>query len=67
MTENEKEKPTVNLSESNGNAFSIIVKIRRVLTKAGYSSERIEEFSAEATSGDYDHVIQTAMKWCDVE
>lgn len=67
MTENEKEKPTVNLSESNGNAFSIIVKIRRVLVKAGYSRERIEEFSKEATSGDYDHVIQTAMKWCDVE
>jgi len=65
--ENEKEKPVVNLSNSDGNAFMIIGKCRRALKEVGYTNEQIEEFSNEAKSGDYDHVIQTAMKWCEVE
>lgn len=61
------EKPTVGLSNSNGNAFSIIGKCQRALKRAGYTNKQVEEFTKEASSGDYDHVIQTAMKWCDVE
>lgn len=65
--ENEKEKPVVELLGSDGNAMLIIGKCRRALQRAGYTKEQVEEFSKEATSGDYDHVIQTAMKWLDVE
>jgi len=65
--ENEKEKPVVELLGSDGNAFLIIAKCRRALQGAGYTAEQVEEFSVEAKLGDYDHVIQTAMKWCDVE
>lgn len=61
------EKPTVKLSGSDGNAMAIISKCRRALKQAGYTDDLIKEFADEATSGDYDHVLQTAMKWCDVE
>ena len=65
--ENEKEKPVVELDGSDGNGMMIISKCRRALSRAGYTAEQIKEFTDEATSGNYDHVIQTAMKWCEVE
>jgi len=52
--ENEREKPIVELLGSDGNSMMIIGKCRLALKK-------------EATSSDYDHLIQTAMKWCEVE
>ena len=52
----------VNLSESDGNSFFIIGRVRKALRRAGVSDEEIEAFSKEASSGDYDHVLQTAMK-----
>lgn len=61
------EKPTVDLVGGDGNAMVIIGKCRRALSRAGYTTKQIKEFTDEATSGDYDHVLQTAMKWCDVE
>ena len=56
----------VELTGINGNAFSILGKVIRALKKGGATSEQIEEFQAEATSGDYDHLLQTCMKWVDV-
>lgn len=50
------------LSTSNGNAFVIISKCRSNMRRAGISTEKIEEFTAEATSGNYDKVLQTVMK-----
>jgi hypothetical protein len=51
----------VNLSEIDGNAFSIIGAVRRALRRKA-TPEQIEEFVAEATSGDYDHLLQTTMR-----
>jgi hypothetical protein len=56
----------VNLSESDGNAFAVIGAVRRALRKAGVPDEKIKEFSDDAMSGDYDHVLQTCMKWVDI-
>ena len=56
----------VKLTEVNGNAFSIIGAVRKALRKGGATPEQIEEFQAEAMSGDYDHVLQTCMKWVNV-
>lgn len=55
----------VQLSGEDGNAFFIMGKVTRALRRAGYGDE-IDEFIAEATSGDYDHLLQTAMKWVEV-
>jgi len=62
----EKQKPKVRLVGSDGNAFSILGKVSAALKKAGYSPEEVKEFQTDATSGDYDHLLQTAMKWADV-
>ena len=50
------------LSGSDGNAFMIIGGVRKAMRRAGVSDEEIEAFSKEASSGNYDHVLQTVMK-----
>ena len=56
----------VNLSEEDGNAFSIIGRVRKALRKAGASIKQVEGFTTDARSGDYDHVLQTCKKWVNV-
>lgn len=56
----------VQLSGTDGNAFSIMGKVTLALRRGGISSDEIAKFREEATSGDYDNVIQTAMRWVDV-
>lgn len=58
---------TVDLSGEDGNAFSILGRVRRALRRAGVANDEIETFSNEATSGDYDHLLQTVMKWVETE
>lgn len=54
-------KPGIELVGIDGNAFAIIGAMNKALRKAGNEKNVIDAFMAEATSGDYDHVIQTAM------
>ena len=54
---------TVNLSKGNGNAFSIMSRVRAAMREAYVPGEKVEEFTTEANSGDYDHLLQTVMKW----
>lgn len=61
-----KTKPKVKLVGADGNAFAILGKVSQALKKAGYSPEEVSEFQREAMSGDYNHLLQTAMKWADV-
>jgi hypothetical protein len=49
----------VQLSGEDGNAFAILGRTTAALRAAGVSSEEIDAFFAEATSGDYDHLLQT--------
>jgi hypothetical protein len=60
-------KPTVRLTGTDGNAFAIIGKCALALRRMKVGNEIIDNFRREATSGDYDHLLQTAMKYCDVE
>ena len=53
----------VQLSGEDGNAFAILGRTTAALRAAGVSSEEIDAFFAEATSGDYDHLVQTTMRW----
>ena len=57
----------VQLSGEDGNAFSIIGKVRSAMKKAEVPIETIKQFSDEAMSGDYDHVLQTCMKYVEVD
>lgn len=56
----------VKLLGGDGNAFAILGAVRRELTRAGVSSEERAAFTTEATSGDYDHLLRTCMRWVDV-
>ena len=53
----------VQLSGEDGNAGFMIARTGRALKKAGVPREVIQEFRVEAMSGDYDHVLQTIMRW----
>ena len=55
----------VQLSGQDGNAFAILGRTAAALRAAGVPQEEIDSFFAEATSGDYDHLLQTTMAWVD--
>jgi hypothetical protein len=55
----------VQLSGQDGNAFAILGRTAKALRQAGVPQEEIDSFFAEATSGDYDHLLQTTMAWVD--
>jgi hypothetical protein len=57
---------TVDLINHDGNAFAILGKVRRALKHGNVPQDDIELFMAEAMSGDYDHLLQTVMKWVEV-
>lgn len=59
-------KPTAKLIGENGNAFLILGKVSSALKKAG-QKENAEKFMKEAMSGDYDHLLATAMKYVEIE
>tara|TARA_R110000751_G_scaffold71196_7_gene143996 strand:+ start:498 stop:698 length:201 start_codon:yes stop_codon:yes gene_type:complete len=54
-------KIEVTLTGTDGNAFAVIGKVMNALKRAGVSQEDRDTFMAEATSGDYNHVLQTCM------
>lgn len=56
----------VDLVGQDGNAFVILGAVRRAMRRAGVSSEEIDSFDDEATSGDYDHLLSTCMEWVTV-
>lgn len=56
----------VELVGQDGNAFTIIGRVSKALREGGATADEIVEFTAEATSGDYDNVLATAMRWVEV-
>ena len=53
----------VDLIGRDGNAFAILGRVRTAMRDAGVSNKDIEAFTKEATSGDYDHLLATVMRW----
>lgn len=43
--------------------YVIVGKVARLLREAGNAQAVVNEFVAEATGGDYDQVIATALAW----
>jgi hypothetical protein len=56
----------VDLVGQDGNAFAIMGRIARELRRAGVSEEEVALYLKESRSGDYDHLLQTAMNWVEV-
>ena len=59
-------KPKLKLSNTDGNVFSILARASKAGRNAGWSAEQINTFSEDATSGDYDHALQTCMTYFEV-
>ena len=56
----------VELVGNDGNAFAIVGSVNRALKESGVEKEERDKFTAEAMGGDYDNLLQTAMRWVDV-
>ena len=56
----------VKLVGQDGNAYAIIGAVIAAMKEADLSKEQIEEFLTEAMAGDYDHLLQTCMKYVNV-
>lgn len=54
----------VELIGVDGNAGAVMGTVARGLRKAGNTEEVINAFRAEAMSGDYNHLLATAMAYC---
>lgn len=60
-------KPKVKLIGTDGNAFAILGKVIIELRKAGFDEDYVKKYREEATSGDYDHLLQVTMKYVEIE
>ena len=57
------------LAAGDGNAYVILGTIRRAVLCAGLPDGKQvwKAFHAEATQGDYHHLLATAMRWFDID
>lgn len=60
--------PEINipLVGEDGNAFSILGRVQRIMRKNDLADE-FTVFQSEATAGDYDHLLRTVMAWFSVD
>jgi len=56
----------IQLTGTDGNAFSILGRVRAVMRQNGVPADELTEFTEQATSGDYDHLLRTCMRWVTV-
>jgi hypothetical protein len=56
----------VELVGHDGNGFVIMGRVSAALKRAGVPKQEVDEFLAECMVGDYDHLLQTCMRWVTV-
>ena len=57
----------VKLVGGDGNAFAVLGSVVRAMRAAKLPEDEIKQFRDEAMSGDYDRLLQTCIKWVEVE
>ena len=62
-----RETPILDLSNVSGNAFAIMGAACKALKMEGADAEYITQYKDEAMKGNYEHLLQTTMKYCEVE
>ena len=67
MTDVKYPEITVNILGVNGNAFNILGIYTSKMRKHKLPKSEIDAFFKEATSGNYDDLLCTVMKWFNVE
>lgn len=48
-----------------GNAFVLLGRVLKAGRRAGVPAEALEAIKTEATSGDFDHLVQTLMQYAE--
>ena len=66
MSDTKYPEVTVELTGTDGNAFSILARVSGALKRAGVDKTERDAFYNEATAGDYDALLRTAMRWVNV-
>ena len=56
----------VQLTGTDGNAFAVMGKVSAALKSHGVLGGEVAEYIDESMTGDYDKLLQTAMKWVNV-
>lgn len=56
----------VELTGTDGNAFAIMGAVTRQFKSHPEAKNMVKDFMDEAMSGDYDHLLQTCMRWVTV-
>lgn len=56
----------VQLTGQDGNVFNLMSLCTLAMKRNGVAREEIEAFRKECIQGDYDHALQTMMKWVNV-
>jgi len=51
----------IHLVGEDGNAYSILGRLQKALRRAEIPKDEIEAVMADATSGDYNHLLRTVM------
>lgn len=57
---------TVELTDQDGNAFAVLGRCCHAAREANLPEDEIAAFMNEAMAGDYDHLLQTSMRWFDI-
>ena len=57
----------VRLIGQDGNAFAILASVNGALKKAGVEKPERDAYFAEATSGDYEHLLAVTTRWVSVK
>ena len=60
-------KPTVKLIGQDGNAFSIMGRVKKALMLAGADKEYIDKYLKESTIGDYSYLLTVSMEYVNVD
>lgn len=55
---------SLDLADSDGNAFAVMANFQRAAKREGWKSEEIEKVLTEAKNGDYNHLLGTILDHC---
>lgn len=58
---------TVQLSGMDGNAFAIMGRVTKALRRAGVSQKELDLYVSQSMAMAYNELVQTAMRWVNVE
>lgn len=56
----------VQLTGIDGNAYAIMGAVSKALRRADVPQEEIDSYINQSKSGDYNNLLQTAMRWVSV-